>query len=73
MDKVTLKYNPYTKEKTKVKFNDSEPLINSQVEKYQDGKLQDWLSEIPRIFHDEMNSLKQFLIDYQKSESFFAE
>lgn len=63
MDKVILEYNPYTKEKTTVIFNDREPRINSQVEKYQNGKLQDWLSEIPRIFYDEMNGY-DFEVEY---------
>ena len=54
MIKAELSYNPYIKE-TQVKFNGQPPRINSLVEKYQNQPLQDWVSTIPGIFHDEMN------------------
>lgn len=54
MQNVQLEYNPYIMT-TEVKFNGRPPRINSLVEKYTNGKLQDWLNELPEIFHDEMN------------------
>lgn len=54
MVKAELSYNPYLLE-TEIKFNGQSPRINSLVEKYQTGTLQDWIEELPRIFHDEMN------------------
>ena len=49
-----LSYNQYFLETT-VSFNGQAPRINSQIEKYQDGRLQEWLKELPEIFYDEMN------------------
>lgn len=49
-----LSYNPYTRT-TEVKFNGKTPRINSLIEKYQGSILNDWVYEIPSIFHDEMN------------------
>ena len=54
MIKVELSYNPYLLE-TRVKFNGKDPKINSLVQKYQEGKLQNWISKIPSILYDEMN------------------
>lgn len=54
MVKATLSYNPYLLE-TEVSFNGNPPRINSLVEKYRNSKLQEWISEIPAYFHDEMN------------------
>lgn len=54
MIKAELSYNPYIKS-IQVKFNGQPPRINSLVEKHQDSPLQDWVSDIPSIFHDEMN------------------
>lgn len=54
MIKAELIYNPYLLE-TDIRFNGQSPRINSLVEKYQDGRLQDWIKELPKIFHDEMN------------------
>ena len=54
MVKTELSYNPYIRE-TIVKFNGLEPKINSQIEKYKNSKLQDWINKLPYIFHDEMN------------------
>lgn len=54
MVKAELIYNPYLLS-TKVLFNGREPRINSIVEKYQNGPLQNWVRKIPSIFYDEMN------------------
>ena len=54
MVKAELSYNPYTLE-TDIRFNGQPPRINSLVEKYQSGILQDWIKDLPQIFHDEMN------------------
>lgn len=76
MVKTELSYNPYLRE-TIVKFNGREPRINSQVEKYQNCKLQEWLDKLPVIFHDEMNGYGfEFLFsgieaDYQRIKNAF--
>ena len=49
-----LIHNPYLLH-TQVKFNGHSPRINSQVEKYENIALNDWIKKIPEIFHDEMN------------------
>jgi len=54
MVKAELLYNPYLLE-TQVSFNGNPPRINSLVEKYSGGKLQEWIDEVPRVFYDEMN------------------
>lgn len=54
MVKAELSYNPYLRE-TIVNFNGQAPRINSQIEKYQDKRLHDWIEKLPLIFHDEMN------------------
>lgn len=54
MVKVELAYNPYLVE-TKILFNGAHPKINSLVERFQKQRLQVWLSDLPTIFHDEMN------------------
>lgn len=54
MVKTELSYNPYLRE-TAVKFNGQAPRINSQIEKYQDKRMNDWLDKLPTIFRDEMN------------------
>jgi hypothetical protein len=54
MVKAELSHNPYLLE-TGVKFNGREPKINSLVEKYRSGKLQDWIAKLPDIFYSEMN------------------
>ena len=54
MVKVELSYNPYLLE-TRVSFNGYPPRINSLVEKYSSGKLQEWIDEVPHVFYDEMN------------------
>lgn len=54
MVSAELSYNPYLLE-TGIQFNGKEPRINSLVEKYYHHMLQDWINQIPDIFHDEMN------------------
>lgn len=54
MVKSELAYNPYLLE-TIVAFNGEQPRINSQIEKYQNARLQDWIEKLPYVFHDEMN------------------
>lgn len=54
MIRTELDYNPYLIE-TKIKFNGNQPRINSLVEKYEKSKLQTWIKDVPKIFHDEMN------------------
>ena len=49
-----LSYNPYLLE-TIVSFNGQAPRINSQIEQYQDGRIQEWLKKLPEVFHDELN------------------
>jgi disulfide oxidoreductase YuzD len=71
MVKAELSYNPYLLE-TKVKFNGQEPKINSLVEKYQEGKLQAWITEIPAVFHNEMNGY-DFDLDFSGTKADFEE
>ena len=47
-------HNPYLLE-TKVLFNGHSPQVNSAIRKYWHMPLVDWIDEVPRIFHDEMN------------------
>lgn len=49
-----LKHNPYLLE-TEVKFNGQSPKINSQIEKYENQLLSEWVKAVPGIFYDEMN------------------
>lgn len=65
-----LSYNPYLREMA-IKFNGQPPHINSLVEKYQDCPLQDWVAEIPFIFHDEMNGYG-FELDFCGSCNLFV-
>ena len=71
MIKSELIYNPYLLE-TEVRFNGNPPRINSLVEKYQDKKLQSWVSLIPSIFYDEMNGYN-FELDFSGPELDFEE
>ena len=66
MIKADLSYNPYIRE-LKVQFNGHPPRINSMIEKYQRRPLQDWIAEIPQIFHDEMNGYG-FQLDFYGTE-----
>lgn len=78
MVKAELSYNPYLKE-TEVKFNGRPPRINSLIEKFQNKRLQEWIKDIPSIFHDEMNGynfdlvFKGTAMDFQELEKSFAE
>ncbi len=49
-----LSYNPYLRE-TIIKFNKQNPRINSQIEKFVNCRLYEWIENIPEIYHDEMN------------------
>ena len=69
MVKVELAFNPYLME-TIVRFNGHEPKINSLVEKYQKGRLQDWITLLPGIFYDEMNGY-DFELDFSGTEDDF--
>ena len=71
MVRAELSYNPYLME-TDISFNGQPPHINSLVEKYQDGKLQDWIKELPRIFHDEMNGFG-FELEFSGTQRDFKE
>ena len=71
MIKADLSYNPYIRE-LKVQFNGHPPRINSMIEKYQRRPLQDWIAEIPQIFHDEMNGYG-FQLDFYGTELDFDE
>ena len=54
MINAELQHNPYLLE-TEVKFNGQSPKINSQIEKYENRLLSDWVRNVPGIFYDEMN------------------
>lgn len=54
MVKAELDYNPYLNTSL-IRFNGKKPHINSLVEKYQNSRLEDWISRLPDIFRDEMN------------------
>lgn len=54
MISAELQHNPYLLE-TDVKFNGQSPKINSQIEKYENQLLSDWVRNVPKIFYDEMN------------------
>ncbi|MEQ6378644.1 hypothetical protein RZN25_17710 [Bacillaceae bacterium S4-13-56] len=71
MVKAELSYNPYLLE-TKVKFNGQDPKINSLVEKFQEGKLHDWITEIPAVFYNEMNGY-DFDLDFSGTKADFEE
>lgn len=71
MVKAELSYNPYMLE-TEIKFNGQTPHVNSLVEKYQGGMLQDWISELPSIFHDEMNGY-DFELEFAGTPRDFSE
>jgi hypothetical protein len=78
MVKAELSYNPYLQE-TEVKFNGRPPRINSLIEKFQNKRLQEWIKDIPSIFHDEMNGynfdlvFKGTVMDFQELEKSFIE
>ena len=49
-----LSHNPYLL-LTSARFNGHAPRINSPIEKFEERPLVEWVQEVPRIFHDEMN------------------
>lgn len=71
-----LQHNPYLLE-TEVKFNGQEPKINSQIEKFENKLLADWVRDVPRMFYDEMNGYDFDLFfsgteyDFQKLQQTF--
>ena len=76
MVNAELQHNPYLLE-TEVKFNGQEPKINSQIEKYENKLLADWVRDVPRMFYDEMNGYDFDLFfsgteyDFQKLQQTF--
>lgn len=54
MINAELNHNPYLLQ-TSVTFNGQAPRVNSQIEKYEDITLKDWIEKVPQIFYDEMN------------------
>lgn len=71
MVKAELHYNPYSLH-TEVGFNGRKPRINSLVEKYIEGKLEDWVDQIPEIFCGEMNGYG-FELDFSGTSLDFEE
>ena len=77
MISAELQHNPYLLE-TDVKFNGQSPKINSQIEKYENQLLSDWVKNVPGIFYDEMNGYDFDLYfsgteyDFQKLHQAFA-
>jgi len=69
MVKTELSYNPYLLE-TSVRFNGNEPKINSMVEKYISGKLENWILKLPDIFYNEMNGW-DFDVDFSGTKTDF--
>lgn len=78
MISAELEHNPYLLE-TDVKFNGQSPKINSQIEKYENQLLSDWVKNVPKIFYDEMNGYDfEFFFsgteyDFQKLNQAFAQ
>lgn len=78
MINAELQHNPYLLE-TDVKFNGQSPKVNSQIEKYENQLLSDWVKNVPRIFYDEMNGYDFDLFfsgteyDFQKLNQAFAQ
>lgn len=76
MVNAELQHNPYLLE-TEVKFNGQEPKINSQIEKYENKLLADWVRDVPKMFYDEMNGYDFDLFfsgteyDFQKLQQTF--
>lgn len=76
MVNAELQHNPYLLE-TEVKFNGQEPKINSQIEKFENKLLADWVRDVPRMFYDEMNGYDFDLFfsgteyDFQKLQQTF--
>lgn len=76
MVNAELQHNPYLLE-TEVKFNGQEPKINSQIEKFENKLLADWVRDVPRMFYNEMNGYDFDLFfsgteyDFQKLQQTF--
>lgn len=76
MVNAELQHNPYLLE-TEVKFNGQEPKINSQIEKFENKLLADWVRDVPKMFYDEMNGYDFDLFfsgteyDFQKLQQTF--
>lgn len=76
MVNAELQHNPYLLE-TEAKFNGQEPKINSQIEKFENKLLADWVRDVPRMFYDEMNGYDFDLFfsgteyDFQKLQQTF--
>lgn len=76
MVNAELQHNPYLLE-TEVKFNGQESKINSQIEKFENKLLADWVRDVPRMFYDEMNGYDFDLFfsgteyDFQKLQQTF--
>lgn len=66
-----LIHNPYLLH-TSVNFNGQEPKINSQIEKYENQTLKDWVHRVPQIFYDEMNGY-DFDLNFTGTKPDFAE
>ena len=66
-----LSHNPYLLETT-VKFNGHAPRINSQIEKYEEITLKDWVEKVPKLFYDEMNGY-DFDLAYSGTHADFVE
>ncbi|MCH4071835.1 hypothetical protein [Pseudoramibacter sp.] len=71
MVKAELRYNPYTL-KTAIRFNGRAPRVNSLVEKYIGGRLEDWIDKVPEIFAGEMNGYG-FELDFSGTAQDFDE
>lgn len=71
MVKAELLYNPYSLH-TEIRFNGRSPRMNSLVEKYTAGRLEDWVSQIPEIFCAEMNGYG-FGLDFSGTKLDFQE
>ena len=77
MVNAELQHNPYLLE-TEVKFNGQSPKINSQIEKYENKLLSDWVKDVPEVFYDEMNGYDFDLFfsgteyDFEKLKMTFA-
>ena len=54
MVNAELSHNPFLLE-TKVLFNGYPPRVNSAIRKHENQALSDWVQDVPKIFHDEMN------------------
>lgn len=70
MVSAELAHNPYLLE-TVARFNGHSPKINSAIEKYDKRPLVEWVNEVPRIFHDEMNGF-DFDLSFMGTDADYA-